>query len=679
VPVNLAITIISRFSASSIEYESGSRDVRAARQHETPHSWRERDWQVAGALALLAAALNFVRLPPLAELNLYYATAVKSMTMSWSNFFFVSFDPGGFVSVDKPPLGLWLQALSVRVLGFNSFSLILPQAIAGTLSVVILYVIVRRRFGRPAGVIAGALLATSPINVVVNRSNIFESQLVLTSLLVALAILTAVRHGSLRWLLVSAVFIGVGFNIKSFAALLVVPACIGLYALGAPLTRRHRLIHVALFLAMLTAVSLCWIETVDHISSSQRPWVDSTLSNSEADLALNYNGLQRLVGQPKYSEKPQQIAAGIGQPGPFRLLQAPLAPQASWFLPLALIGLFAANWGNLRWRKRASPPMGHDAQRTDLVFWSIWLVTTLVFFSMARFYNPYYLALLTPAVCALAGIGAVGLWREYSAAGWRGRLLLVAVFSTGTAQLFWLTSATGWNPWLIPILAGMTTVATLSLIIQRRLRLASGTSGPRAPRAAMRLGVAPSIMLALAVAPAAWLAGSYDKNNSGWFPISGPVEATGNAFGPAPADARLVAYLSTHHGRQHMLLATIDAFDAIPIILATGQPVMAMGGYSKYDPILTPRSLARAVARGEVRYFLLPISNLTPDQMRALYPNDLTGERFQTHYTNALTQWVSGVCQPIPPQAWSSQSAPGSLQLFSCDAPAASAKAIPTV
>ena len=229
-------------------------------QVETSPRWRALDWQVAVALALFAAALNLVQLPPFSQLNLYYATTVKSMTMTWSNFFFVSFDPGGFVSVDKPPLGLWIQTLSVKIFGFDSFSLILPQAIAGTVSVVVLFILVRRAFGPLAGLIAGALLAISPINVVVNRSNIFESLIVLTSLLAALAALTAVRHGRLRWLLVVAILIGVGFNIKSFEALLVAPACIGIYALGAPLPIRRRFIHLALFLVTLMAISLCWIE-----------------------------------------------------------------------------------------------------------------------------------------------------------------------------------------------------------------------------------------------------------------------------------------------------------------------------------------------------------------------------------------------------------------------------------
>jgi 4-amino-4-deoxy-L-arabinose transferase-like glycosyltransferase len=666
--VNRVSAIVSRFSALTAAPASGGQDTPMAQQDEAGSHWRARDWQAAGALALLAATLNVVRLPPFSQLDLYYATAVKSMTMSRNNFFFVSFDPGGFVSVDKPPLGLWLQTLSVKLFGFDSLSLILPQAIAGILAVIVLFILVRRVFGLLAGLIAGALLAISPINVAVNRSNIFESLVVLTSLLAAWAVLKATEQASLRWLLVGGLLVGLGFNIKMLEAWLILPACLAVYALGAPLPMRRRLIHLALFLVTLAAVSLCWIETVDHIPSTQRPWVDSTLTNSEVDLALNYNGLQRLVGQPEYGDKPQEVSPGTGAPGLFRLLQAPLGPQASWFLPLALIGLFTLDWGAIRRRWGASQSVVRGSRQANILFWGIWLATDLVFFSVARFFNPYYLVSLTPAICALAGAGAVGLWRAYLRPGWRGWLLPIAVISAGVADLYWLNSVSGWQPWLTPVTAGVATAVTLLLVEQRRARLMSDIATPRmVGSGVIESGAALSVALALLLAPTAWLAGSYGKNNSGWFPVSGPG-ATGSAFGPAPADPRLVAYLSAHHGHERMLAATVDAFDAIPIILATGQPVMAMGGYSKYDPVLTPQSLAQMVAHDEVRYFLLPASNLTPGQLRALYPDNSATEGFQTHYTNSLTQWVSGACQPVPPQEWSSHNAPEDLQLFDCGA-----------
>jgi 4-amino-4-deoxy-L-arabinose transferase-like glycosyltransferase len=165
-------------------------------------------------IALLAAFCDFFQLQRNGYANLYYAATVRSMLESWHNFFFVSFDPGGFVSVDKPALGFWIQAASAKIFGFSGFSILLPEALAGVGSVLLLYVLVRRIFGPVAGLLAALFLAITPISVVTNRNNTIDSLLVLTVLLAAYAVSRAVERGSLRWLLLGAVFVGLGFNIK---------------------------------------------------------------------------------------------------------------------------------------------------------------------------------------------------------------------------------------------------------------------------------------------------------------------------------------------------------------------------------------------------------------------------------------------------------------------------------
>ncbi|HEX9068855.1 MAG TPA: glycosyltransferase family 39 protein [Ktedonobacterales bacterium] len=631
--------------------------------------WRTGERQIIAALALFSAILNVVRLPPLAQLNLYYATAVKSMTLSWHNWLFVAFDPGGFVSVDKPPLGLWLQALCVKLFGFTSFSLLLPQLLAGVLSAPILFILVRRVFGVATGLIAGLLLATSPINVVLNRSNLFESPLVLIFLLAALTTLSAIQRRQVRWLLLSAALIGIGFNIKSLEAWLIVPACLGAYLVCAALPKRWRAAHGVLFLLVLMLVSFSWIEVVDHVPTSQRPWVDSTLTNSELDLALNYNGLQRLLGQPRYADKSQEPHSGTGQPGALRLFEPPLGTQASWFLPLALVGLISVTRRGRppRTRKGTSRALRQDPRQAQLLFWGVWLATMAIFFSVAEFFNPYYVAVMTPAVCALAGIGAVRLWHDFLASRPRGWLLLVTVLSSSVAHVILLSAYPNWNPWLIPTLACLASAVLFLLIDSRLARTRHGILHLDWPRDMWwRLAGALAIALVLSVAPVAWLMSSYGRGNSGWFPISGPVQAAQDYFGPPPADPRLIAYLTAHHARQRVFLATIDAHDAIPIILATEMPVMAMGGYSHYDPIITTRALAKMVANDGVRFFLLPVSNLTVSQVLALYPDDPASKDFHTRYTNALTQWVSASCQPVAPHEWAQSATVGSLQLFDC-------------
>jgi len=186
---------------------------------------------LAGIL-LLALFYSFFRLEQEGYGNLYYAAAVKSMLTSWHNFFFVSFDPGGFVTVDKPPLGLWVQAVSAALFGFNGLSLLLPQALAGVVSVALLYHLVRRTFGPTAGLLAALVLALTPISVAANRNNTMDSQLVLVLLLAAWAVLRATETGRLRWLLACAVLVGLGFNIKMLQAYLVLPAFYLLYLIA---------------------------------------------------------------------------------------------------------------------------------------------------------------------------------------------------------------------------------------------------------------------------------------------------------------------------------------------------------------------------------------------------------------------------------------------------------------
>ncbi|TMF49618.1 MAG: phospholipid carrier-dependent glycosyltransferase, partial [Chloroflexi bacterium] len=260
----------------------------------TPVSLWER--VALGAVLLISAFFNIFQLDQQGYGNLYYAAAVKSMLANFHNFFFVSFDPGGFVTVDKPPLGLWIQVVSAKIFGFSGLSILLPEAIAGVLSVALLYFLVRRVFGPAAGLVAALTLALTPISVVTNRNNTPDSLLVLTLLLASWCVSLAAEKGRLRWLLLTALIVGLGFNIKMLQAYLVVPAFGLVYLLGAPLRWRTRIVHLALAALVLLVVSLSWVLAVDLTPASQRPYVGSSQANSEIDLAFGYNGLERLTG-----------------------------------------------------------------------------------------------------------------------------------------------------------------------------------------------------------------------------------------------------------------------------------------------------------------------------------------------------------------------------------------------
>src|SRR5579863_10474814 len=254
-------------------------------------------WLALGGVMLVSIFMNFYQLGQNGFANLYYASAIRSMLDNWRNFFFVAFDPGGFVSIDKPPLGFWLQAASAKVFGFTPFSIFLPQALAGVLSVLLLYHLVRRHFGVVAGLLAALALAISPISVVTNRNNTIDSTLVLVMLLGAWAVMRAAESGKLRWLLLCAVFVGLGFNIKMLEAYLVVPAYGLLYLLASPRRVWVRIGQLALAALLMLTISLSWVVAVDLIPASSRPYVGSSQNNSEVSLALGYNGIQRLLGQ----------------------------------------------------------------------------------------------------------------------------------------------------------------------------------------------------------------------------------------------------------------------------------------------------------------------------------------------------------------------------------------------
>ncbi len=368
-------------------------------------------WLGLGAVMIVSIFMNFYQLGQNGFGNLYYAAGVRSMADSLHNFFFVSFDPGGFVTIDKPPLGFWLQVASVKVFGFTPFAIFLPQALAGVLSVLLLYHLVRRHFGVIAGLLAALTLAISPISVVTNRNNTIDSTLVLALLLGAWAVMRAAETGKLRWLLLCAVFVGLGFNIKMLEAYLVVPAFGLLYLLASPRRLRVRLAHLMIAGLLMALISFSWAATVDAISASQRPYVGSSQNNSEISLALGYNGLERLEGmgagtggagapgigrgdfQPPEggpfggnggNGPPEGIFGGnggngapgggsggpgggtstagqfnTGLPGMLRLFTEPLGGQIAWLLPLAILAVLAkatSAWRSLTANQLFLPP-----------------------------------------------------------------------------------------------------------------------------------------------------------------------------------------------------------------------------------------------------------------------------------------------------------------------------------
>ena len=244
----------------------------------------------------LAAVIRLANLDALGYANHYYAAAVVSMSQSWHNFFFVVAEPGGAVSIDKPPVGLWLQVISAKIFGFNSFGLLFPQILAGILSVLVIYHLVKRYWGSGAGFLAALILALTPVVVAVDRNNTMDSTLIFTLLLAAWAFIKATETTRFRYLFFGAVLVGIGFNIKMLEAFMPLPAFLALYLFSASEAFRNKCIKLLAAFILLLIVSFSWMTIVDLTPESQRPYVGSSGDNTVFSLAFGYNGANRLLG-----------------------------------------------------------------------------------------------------------------------------------------------------------------------------------------------------------------------------------------------------------------------------------------------------------------------------------------------------------------------------------------------
>lgn len=542
-----------------------------------------------GSVLAISVFFNFFALDKQDFFEYYYGAAVKSMLTSWHNFFFVSFDPGGFLAIDKPPLGFWIQALSARLFGFSTFSVLLPEAIAGVLAGVLIFYLVHRIFGPLAGLIAALVLAVSPISVVTNRNNVVDSLLILILLLAAWMVSKAAETGRLRWLCVCAILVGLGFNIKYLQAYMVLPAFGLVYLLGARLRGWIKLSHLAIALVILLLLSFSWATIVDLTPASQRPQIDSIATNSEVNLAFGYNGTFRMNADNHVVDV---WAWEIGRPGATRFLEEPVAGQISWLLPFALLSVLV-----LAWRGKWHLPL--NRQQQTLVLWGTWLFTMLIFFSNAHFFHLYYLSMLSPAIAALSGAGVVMMWQDYVNRSWRGWLLPYALLMTSLAQVYFLTPFPQWSNVLSVSVIGLYAHIEFMLVVMRRHYQAQLR---KTATIIASLG-----LLGLLLAPMVWI--SIPIRQPGReFPMAGPP-AQWTHISPIPVDPVLVDYLLAHKGKAKFLFATWYEEEAAPFIMDTGQPVMSLGGYNGSRSYLTRNQLIQQIKQGTVRFFLLPLSH----------------------------------------------------------------------
>ncbi len=591
--------------------------------------------------------------------NSFYSAAVQAGTKSWKAFFFGSSDAANFITVDKSPAFLWPMEISARIFGVSSWSILVPQALEGVAAVGVLYLAVRRWSTPFAGLLAGAVLAATPVAALMFRFNNPDALLVLLLTLAAYATVRAIEHGSMRWVVLVGVFVGFAFLAKMLQALLVVPGFGLAYLVAAPGTLWRRVRQLAIAGVALLVSAGWWVAAVALTPASMRPYVGGSSNNSIFDLIFGYNGFGRLSGNESGSVGGFGQAGGRwGPTGWGRLFNAQFGGDASWLLPAALI-LLAAGLA-YTWRRART-----DRTRASLLVWGGWLLVTGAAISFGQgIIHPYYTVALAPAIGALVGIGVAVAWRHRDHIAARALLALALVVTVVWAAALLHRTPT-WHPelrgFVLVLGIGAAAVVLAWPLLSRHLRGA----------------VASVAIVAALAAPIAYTLETVNTPHAGAIPSAGPASAAG--FGPGggfrpgfvargglpgggqagngggqalPAlppgvggglgglgggnpggrafpgfgggqgfrrggagglgglldgstvSSEVRSLLEQDASRYRWVAAAIGSNRASGYQLATGKPVMAIGGFNGTDPAPTLAQFEQYVRAGKIHYFI---------------------------------------------------------------------------
>jgi 4-amino-4-deoxy-L-arabinose transferase-like glycosyltransferase len=547
---------------------------------------------ITASIGLLAAVLYTWGLSRNGMANSYYAAAVRAGSKSWKAFFFGSIDPGSFITVDKPPAALWVMDLSARLFGFSSWSMLLPEAAAGVGSVLILHRLVRKWAGDVAAHLAAIAFTLTPVALLMFRFNNPDAFLTLLCLGAAWAAWSALETGKTRSLLLAGVLLGVAFDTKMLQAFLVLPALALVYLWAGPPRLRRRLLQLVGAGVALFVAAGWWVAAVALWPAADRPYIGSTTNNSILSLVFGYNGFARILGTS--GRGPGGGAGGTGfggTPGIWRLFNTSLGGEVAWLLPLAAAGLVAGLWLT-RSAKRT------DRGRAGWVLWGGWFVVCAAVFSLSKgIFHPYYAIQLAPAVAALAGAGAVALWHAGRRSVWLSWLLPAVVLATAGVAVGLLDRTPDYHPWLRPTISVAAVLAAVGLFAAMHTR--------RRVLLAVAAGLAGFSLLA---GPSAYALTTISHQASGSIPVSGPTSGGGfggGAGASSSANSALISYLEAHRDGAEYLVAAFTSNSSDSIIIASGQPVITIGGFNGADPAPTLAQFEKLVAGGKVRYVLI--------------------------------------------------------------------------
>ncbi|HLN17684.1 MAG TPA: glycosyltransferase family 39 protein [Acidimicrobiales bacterium] len=680
-----------------------------------PAAERRPPWSVPARIGVfaLAAVLYTWNLAANGTANSFYTAAVKSGTESWKAFFFGSLDPGNFITVDKPPAALWVPELAARVFGFSTWTVLLPEALAGVASVMVLYHLVRRWSGELAAVLAALAFALTPAATLMFRYNNPDALLTLLLLLAAWAFWVALERASTWRLVLSGSLIGFAFLTKTLEAFIVLPVLVVLYLVcGKP--HLWRRVRQTLWFGLAVLVSSgWWVAVVQLWPAASRPYIGGSTDNSELNLIFGYNGFSRIFGSGGGPGGP----SFAGTPGWLRMFNDLLGGEISWLLPLAVVGLVAGLYATRRAART-------DATRAGWLLWGGWTLAFFVVFSNAKgIFHPYYTVVMAPGVGALVGAGAVTLFRLGRQSRRWAPVLPLAV----AASAFWaavlLDRVPGYDPGLATFVlaAGVVAAVVLALVLFDVVRggavaLGAGvlaaasllagpaayslttartvysgggvTAGPStggggpgglggaAAGGTAGVGGPPTGAGAGAFGPGAGgrpsgtggtppagalPSGTGSGRAASGFPgaVGGSASgARGGAAGPggASVDKALVAFLEAHQGSATYLLVVAGSQTSAPIIIESGRAVITIGGFNGSDPAPTLAQFEQLVAEGKVHYVLVTGSGGGPGG---------GGPGGGTSTASAIFSWVESHGTVVPAKDYGGSSGGGTLYVVS--------------
>ncbi len=565
--------------------------------------------------------------------NTFYSAAAQAGSESWKAFFFGSSDAANSITVDKTPLALWPMGISVRIFGLSSWSILVPQALEGVAAVGLLFAAVRRTTGSAgAGLLAGAVMALTPVAVLMFRFNNPDAMLVLLLVGSAYATLRAVEASyvggrAVRWLALAGVLVGLAFLAKMLQSFLVLPALIAVYALFAGVTWRRKIVHLLAAAAGMVLAAGWWIAIVSLWPAASRPYIGGSQHNSILELTLGYNGFGRLDGSETGSVGGGNTTGGQwGATGLFRMFNSEIGTQVAWLIPAALVLGLAGLWFA---RGRTGL-----AVRAGLTLWLGWLlVTGLTFSFMAGIFHPYYTVALAPAIGALVGIGGLVLWRHRDSLVATGILGFVTALTSALAFEL-LGRDASWHPWLRYAVLVVGFVSAVLIVAVHHLPRRCATA------------VAAAALVAGLAGPAAYSVATAATPHTGSIPSAGPSSAGGfgpgggggrGGFGGAPptgfapggttpggttggaqgggastgglldgstSSAALTTLLTTDASSYTWVAAAIGSNSAAGYQLATQEPVMPIGGFNGSDPSPTLTQFQQWVNDGKIHYFI---------------------------------------------------------------------------